>query len=393
MRLFFILASFVCIAFAGARGATPLPSTGRGWGWGEGTSGIDPGKFEPLLPSPTLRPAAINHQKPACCVTPTPYPSPQGGGDSELAQKIALGANLFSDPRLSKDGTMSCASCHDPKQAFTNPKPPVRPGVTDNRLRRDIPSLLNVAFFAPLHHDGGEPTLEMQILAPLFNEAEMANTTFDELTNRLAAIPEYREAFATVFRSAPTIETLGQALAAYERSLLAADSPFDRWRFAHNDDAVSLDAKTGFGLYGGKAGCSQCHTLGETAAPFTTNVFLNTGIGYQSEARRAAETPNALADRGREEVTHSRDDRYKFRTPTLRNVELTAPYMHDGSLKTLEDVVAYYNAGGSSDPDKDPRISPLGLSETEQKELVAFLKSLTAKEMPGAQPGIHTPKP
>lgn len=293
---------------------------------------------------------------------------------ADSPELIALGAKLFSDPRLSKDGTISCASCHDPKQAFTNPNPPSRPGVTDKRLRRDVPSLLNVAFASPLHHDGGEPTLEVQILAPLFNEAEMANTTFDDLTSRLAAIPEYSKAFDKVFASNPSIESLGRALAAYERTLMAETSAYDT-------SALPDEAEAGLELFRGKAGCVACHTPPQ----FTAHNFLNTGIGFQSEQRRAAENTNAPTDRGREEVTHTREDRYKFRTPTLRNVELTAPYMHDGSIKSLADVVAYYNAGGSTDPEKDPRIKPLRLSDDEQRALVAFLKSLTSERLPNAQ--------
>lgn len=277
---------------------------------------------------------------------------------------------------------MSCASCHDPNHAFTNPNPPVRPGVNDERLRRDVPSLLNVAFAVPLHHDGREPSLEVQILAPLFNEAEMANTSFEELTDRLAAIPEYRDAFAQVLDATPTIETLGAALAAYERSLVAANSAFDRWRVHREEREMTPEAKLGFKLFAGSAGCTECHKHGKPDVLFTTNEFVNTGIGFQSEARRIAEHPDAPTDRGREEVTHSREDRYKFRTPTVRNVELTAPYMHDGSLKTLEEVIAYYNRGGSADPEKDPRIKPLGLTDQEQKALVSFLKSLTSSTLP-----------
>ena len=253
----------------------------------------------------------------------------------------------------------------------------MRPGITDERLRRDVPSLLNVGDVPALHHDGREPSLELQILAPLFNATEMANTSFDDLTRRLAAIPEYGGAFQAVFSEPPTIENLGKALAAFERSLMSSTSPFDFWRNLDQKNAISAVAKSGFALFLGKAGCGACHR----PTQFTTHDFLNTGIGYQSEARRAAETPNALTDRGREEVTHNREDRYKFRTPTLRNVELTAPYMHDGSIKTLEDVIAYYNTGGSADPEKDARIKPLGLSEAEQKELVAFLKSLTSESL------------
>ncbi len=291
-------------------------------------------------------------------------------GSPEL---IALGAKLFSDPRLSKDGTMSCASCHDPAHAFANSKPPTRPGVTDKRLRRDVPSLLGVKDVPLLHRDGGEPSLEVQILAPLFNDTEMANTTFADLTSRLAAIPEYAEAFDKVFASKPSIESLGRALAAYERSLIAETSAYDT-------SVLPDEAKAGLELFEGKAGCTACH-----APPrFTAHEFINTGTGFARETRRAAERPNVPTDRGREEFTHSREDRYKFRTPTLRNAELTAPYMHDGSIKTLEDVIAYYNAGGSADPEKDPRIKPLGLSDDEQKALVAFLKSLTSNSLPGA---------
>ena len=298
-------------------------------------------------------------------------------------EKIALGAKLFSDPRLSIDGAMSCASCHDPAHAFTNPKPPVRPGVIDTRLRRDVPSLLNVAYATPLHHDGGEPSLEAQMLAPLFNAAEMGNTTFDDLSDRLAALAEYRNAFDKVFASRPTSENLGHALAAFERSLIAADSPFDRWSAGGDEAALSPEASSGFKLFTGKAGCAACHPIDAQSAIFSANAFVNTGVGYMSEARRAAETPEALSDRGREEITHKREDRYKFRTPTLRNVALTAPYMHDGSLKTLDDVIAYYNAGGSVDPEQDARVKPLGLTEAEQKQLLAFLKSLTSSNLPG----------
>ena len=330
--------------------------------------------------------AASDTFPPAPTVTMKP-PSPLREGEIE-PDRIALGAKLFSDPRLSRDGTMSCASCHDPKQAFTNPKPPVRPGITDERLRRDVPSLLNVADASPLHHDGPEPSLEVQILSPLFNKAEMANTTFDDLTNRLAAIPEYRAAFASVFRSAPTIENLGAALAAFERSLVSGNSAFDMWRqreqpsvaSALQDSELTEGAQSGYALFTGKAGCADCHVPGK----FTTNAFLNTGIGFQSEARRVAVHPEAPTDRGREEVTHKREDRYKFRMPTLRNVELTAPYMHDGSLKSLEDVVAYYDKGGSSDPEKDARIKRLGLRDAEKQALLAFLKSLTSIELTGA---------
>jgi len=295
----------------------------------------------------------------------------------------ALGAELFSDFRLSKDGTLSCASCHDPKLAFTNPRPPTRAGVKDERLRRDVPSLLGVRDVPLLHHDGREPSLELQILAPLFNPAEMANTTFGDLTARLNAIEGYRRTFDNVFGGPATIDNLGAAIAAYERTLEPGRCSICELIETTGGTQGMSRERDGLALFRGKAGCASCHVIDGhelSASRFTKHEFINTGIGFQSEARRAAETPEATTDRGREEVTHQRDDRYKFRVPTLRNVELTAPYMHDGSVMTLEAVVAYYNAGGSSDPEKDARIKPLGLTEAEERQLVAFLDSLTSPE-------------
>lgn len=337
-----------------------------------------------ILAAPPMR-ASDEHDAFESFLPPLGLPSIASPPDNPLASdKIALGAKLFSDPRLSRDATMSCASCHDPAHAFTRQNVPIHDTVlASERLRRNVPSLLNVAYAAPLHHDGREPTLEVQILSPLFNPAEMANTSFDDLTERLATIPEYRDAFLKIFAAPPTIETLGQALASFERSLMAGDSPFDRWRYAGDGAALSAAARAGLALFTGKAGCVACHTIEEKTALFTNNRFVNTGIGFQSEQRRAHETPHALTDRGREEITHVREDRYKFRTPTLRNVALTAPYMHDGSINTLDEIVANYNAGGSADPGKDPRIKPLGLTDDEQQALVAFLISLRSKTLPG----------
>lgn len=306
--------------------------------------------------------------------------------------KIALGKKLFFDPLLSRDATMACATCHDPAQAYTTRKPPVRsPPVIDQRLRRNVPSLLNVAYAAPLHHDGGEPTLEVQIFAPLFNAAEMANTGFDDLVARIAAKPEYRDAFASVFGGPPTIETIGYAIAGFERSLLAGNAPFDRWHYGNEDGAVSPEAKAGFALFTGKAGCATCHNIGEHAAIFTDNAFHDTGIGARSEAARAAANPALPSDLGREEITHNRADRYRYRTPGLRDVALTAPYMHDGSIETLEDVIAYYDAGGSREPAQDDRITPLELSPAEKRQLLAFLESLTSETIPAMPPKPSAP--
>lgn len=304
-----------------------------------------------------------------------PYPG-ERRPDSNL---IRLGKKLFFDPRLSRDGQLACATCHVPSQGFTENGRAVRGSIDgrDLRLTRNAPTLLNVAFAGPLHHDGSEPSLERQVLAPLFAPAEMANTSIPELVARINGYSDYRELFEATFKHAATMDDLASALAAFERTLTSGSSRFDRWRYRGEWRVVDRSVRRGFELFRDKAGCAACHTVGDKTALFTDNQFHNTGIGFMSESRRTVAGGTGVMDRGREEVTHEPADRFKFRTPTLRNVALTAPYMHDGSLATLEDVVRHYDLGGGADPAKDQRLKPLGLSETERADLIAFLKNLT----------------
>jgi cytochrome c peroxidase len=308
------------------------------------------------------------------------------------ADKVALGRQLFVDKRLSADGTMACATCHVPEHGFTQNDRRTPQGRDGNALRRNASTLLNVAYASPLMHDGAAPSLEVQALTPLFDSNEMANHSFDDLQRRLEAIPGYREAFRRVFDRDVTTARIGEALAAYQRTLRAGNAPFDRWAFGGEADAMPQAAERGYRLFVGKAGCVDCHAVGATTALFSDNAMHNTGArAARPTASPASATVTrstgatvdfaAAGDRGRHEVTQVPADLGRFRTPTLRNVALTAPYMHDGSLATLPDVVRFYAGGGGANDNLDPAVRPLALDDREIQDLVAFLESLTASNV------------
>jgi cytochrome c peroxidase len=317
------------------------------------------------------------------------------------AAKVELGRKLFFDRRLSHNGTMSCAMCHLPEQGFTNTELARPVGVEGRSVRRNSPTLLNVAYMPALFHDGRESSLETQVVGPLVERSEMGNPSIGHVIARIRALPDYRGLFERAFGAGPSVDRLGQAIASYERTLLSAASPFDRWYYGGETGALSAAAVEGFALFTGKAGCAACHTVGPGHALFTDHLFHDTGLGwYKATVRAQAQAPVTVelapgvsvavarslvdsvgepepADLGRHEVTLDPADVWKFRTPTLRNVGLTAPYMHDGSLRTLVDVVKFYDRGGHQHPGIDARIRPLELSEPEIAALVAFLESLT----------------
>ncbi|MFL6657535.1 MAG: cytochrome-c peroxidase [Massilia sp.] len=337
--------------------------------------------------------------QPPEAVAPLGLP-PLTAAPATMAQ-VALGRTLFMDRRLSRNGTMSCAMCHVPEQGFTATELGTALGLEGRTLRRNAPTLLNVAYVKQLFHDGRASTLESQAWIPLLNPIEMGNDSVESLLARLRALPDYKGRFETAFGGAPPSErTVGLALAAYERSLLAADSPFDRWRYGKDPNALNSSAQAGFAIFAGKGRCIACHSVGEQHALFSDNRFHNTGIGWARSQGVAPQTrykvqlapgvftevqeqdlgtvSEALeADLGRYEVTHQGRDRWAYRTPSLRNVALTAPYMHDGSLATLEDVIAYYQRGGIANPGRDRLLQPVPLSEQEVRDLAAFLRSLT----------------
>ena len=294
--------------------------------------------------------------------------------DEPNSERIALGRKLFFDPRLSGNSSMSCATCHVPEQGFTQNDRATPKGADGRPLRRNAPSLLNVGYEKILMRDGAAPSLQSQILVPLFEPHEMANPTFKSLLDRMQSLPDYQGRFEKVFGAPATVPLIGKAIASYERSLVSANSAFDRWRYGGEPDALGADAQRGFRLFTGRAGCTVCHRIGARDALLTDQAFHNTGIGYRAAQAGAA----GFDDRGRQEVTAEPADLHKFKTPTLRNVARTAPYMHDGSLRSLEDVVRYYNGGGSQIQPKTRPFTRWGSPRTKSATSSHFSKASPA---------------
>ena len=320
--------------------------------------------------------------------------------------EIDLGRQLFFDRRLSKNETLSCAMCHIPEQGFTQNELATPVGHLGKGVRRNVPSLYNVAFAEALFLDGREQSLEAQIWSPLLANNEMANDSREAVLAKLASNDFYTKRFAEIFEEGLTQSTLGRALAAYQRALLSGDSPFDRWYFGGEElpikkgsgaESYPALAARGFAVFQDK-GCAACHRIDDSSALFTDGQFHNTGTGYLRAGRALrplsvqlapgifvvpavdAET-ETFTDDGRYEVTGREADKWRYRTPSLRNVALTGPYMHDGSVATLEAVVAFYAEGGGGDPAQDPRTQSVQLTQSDQDALVAFLKTLTSSHV------------
>ncbi len=334
-------------------------------------------------------------RKPPLGLPPLPVPK-----DNPLSRdKIVLGRKLFYDRRLSLNNTLSCAMCHIPEQGFTSHEQATAVGVEGRSVRRNAPTLYNVGYWQRLFHDAREYRLEQQAWGPLLAINEMAVPSVGWLIEKIRGMADYHGLFEKAFGRGPTMETLGMALASYQRTLVAANSPFDRWYYGKQKDALADAAKRGFALFTGKAGCASCHSIGEKYALFTDQDLHDTGLGFtasmqQEPSKRRVQTapghyievdaaavaavsePKA-GDLGLYEITLNPNDRWKYKTPTLRNIALTAPYMHNGTLATLEEVVDYYDRGGIAHENLDSRIKPLELSQTEKEGLVEFLKALT----------------
>jgi len=292
--------------------------------------------------------------------TPAGLPERAADAAADSDALAGLGARLFFDPLLSADRSVSCASCHKPELGFADSSARSR-GVRAQLTERNAPTLLNRAWGARFMWDGRAATLEEQALLPIENPLEMA-LSLDEAVARLNADDSYRAHFALALGRAPEREGLARALAAYVRRLVLGDSPVDRFR-AGDFEALDDAERAGLWFYESRGGCWRCHS----GANFSDEDFHNTGVGLRDgepEPGRAALT-GAPADRGR------------FKTPTLRGVARTAPYMHDGSLATLEDVVAFYRQGGHPNAALDPALAPLEMSETDAHNLVAFLRALS----------------
>ena len=339
---------------------------------------------------------------------PLGLPSVPVPADNPLTRaKIELGRKLFFDRRLSINDTLSCATCHIPEQGFTNNELRTPVGVEGRSVLRNSPTLYNVAYQEHVFLDGREISLENQVWQPMTARNEMAAPSIGYVIRKVRRMRDYEGLFEQAFEGrGPDILTIGQALASYQRTLLAADSPFDRWYFGGRADAVDESVKRGFALFSGKAQCVVCHRVQADHALFIDHEFHNTGLGYAAsvsekkpESTRVqlapgvfAELPQAAIDAvtqqrlpndlGLYRITESPDDRWKFRTQTLRNVSLTAPYMHNGRFDTLREVIDFYDRGGVPNELLSPLIRPLKLTEKEKQDLEAFLHSLTGSNVP-----------
>ncbi|MFY9317438.1 MAG: cytochrome c peroxidase [Burkholderiales bacterium] len=319
------------------------------------------------------------------------------------ASKVALGRKLFFDRRLSPNNTMSCAMCHVPEQGFAAHELATSVGIEGRSVRRNAPTALNAGWQKRLFHDGREHSLENQVWGPLLAANEMGNPSIGYVIERLRSLKDYKGLFEAAFDGKGiSAERIGQAIATYERALVAGNSRFDRWKYAGDASALSDLEQSGFKIFVGKGRCAACHPIGEKHALFTDHGFHNTGVGWRRsfgtpERTRVEIAPGRHAelsrgtietfseapqtDVGRYEITLDPKDRWTYKTPSLRNVALTAPYMHDGSLATLEAVVEFYDRGGVDNPGKSPLLALLGLRADERQALVAFLKALTGSEI------------
>jgi cytochrome c peroxidase len=305
------------------------------------------------VPVDTL-PKDLKHDAVPLGLGPRPAPA-----DNPLtAERVALGRRLFFDPILSADRSVACASCHRPDHGFAGPDARPR-GVGGRTGHRRAPSLLNRAYGTAFFWDGRAGSLEAQALEPIANPDEMGSSV-EEAVKRLGADAGYKAEFAKAFGDGVTAANLGKALAAFERVLLRGDRPVDKFRERGERNAMTAAELHGLWLYESKGQCWRCHS----GKNFTDEGFHNTGVGWGS------------ADLGRFAITKQDADRGRFKTPTLRGVTLSPPYMHDGSMKTLTEVVEFYNRGGGANPHLDPAVRPLDLTKDEIAALVEFLKGL-----------------
>lgn len=283
-----------------------------------------------------------------------------------------LGRQLFFDPNLSSTGKVSCSTCHDPDKAFANGEEKGT-GVHGRKTRRNVPSLLNIAYRPLMRWDGYASSIENFCKYPINGVTEMDFHYLDKVPAYIRSQPHYIKAFrSTMGVDEIEFDHVARALAAYQRSLISGNSPFDRYYYGKDKSALSKQAQWGLKLFTGKAQCSQCHLIGTDYAHFMDLKYHDVGVSWDL-------TKKEYDDRGLGEISTD-DSSGNFLTPSLRNVALTAPYMHDGSMKTLDEVVEYFNRGGKPSLRLDPIMKPLGLTVEEKKALVAFLESLTGDQ-------------
>lgn len=303
--------------------------------------------------------------------------------DNPVTQaKVELGFRLWFEPKLSGNNRMTCATCHSHLKGFSNGEATAA-GIHGKRGNRNTPTIYAAATSEEQFWDGRAGSLEAQALGPIENPIEM-DAKLPDVIRKLEAHPYYPQKFQEAFGTGVTADGIAKAIASFERALAVKQSPVERF-WAGDREALTPQQQQGMAIFNtAKGRCVACHA----GADMTDRNFWNVGVGLEPPYK-----PDR--DLGRYHLTQRDEDYGKFKTPTLRNVALTAPYMHDGSLQTLEDVVAFYNRGGNANPNLDPRIRPLNLTDAEQAALVAFLKAFTApdnlKDL-GKLPGIRNPK-
>ncbi|MGB1240968.1 MAG: cytochrome-c peroxidase [Chitinophagales bacterium] len=292
---------------------------------------------------------------------PVGFPKPNIETDNPLTKSsVVLGKKLFFDPILSRDSSIACVSCHHPSRAFSDTVVLSR-GVEGRLGNRNAPTLMNLAYYSVFMRDGGARTLPLQVLIPLTDHAEM-DFSAQEAVERLRMDSEYVEMTRKAYGSEINTFTLTRALAAFERTLINGNSAFDQYYFQSQKEAFSAAQIRGWELFRSeKTNCSKCHK----GFNFTNNAYENNGL--YSEYK----------DEGRFLITRDSADIAKFKVPTLRNIGLTAPYMHDGSIGTLEEVIGHYESGGKQHIHKNPMLQSFELTEEERNDLKAFLESLT----------------
>ena len=282
-------------------------------------------------------------------------------GNPPSSAKIQLGKELYFDTRLSSDGTISCATCHDPALGWSD-KGPTSSGIHGQRGGRRAPPVSNAAYSPLQFWDGRSPSLEDQAKGPIQNPIEMGNT-HQAMIQTVSAISSYEAEFKAVFGVGPiTVDQVAEAIAAFERTVVTTDSRFDRYVRGDHGSLNCLE-KEGLEIFNGKGHCTSCHW----GPYFSDGRFHNLGVPPQDPKK---------PDLGRYDITKNPRDKGAFKTPTIRDAARRAPYLHDGSEKTLESLLDFYNKGGGRDPNLDPLMVPLGLSKHEKAALVAFIKSL-----------------
>lgn len=286
------------------------------------------------------------------------------------AEKIELGKQLYFDPRLSIDNSISCASCHDPKQGWSNGER-FATGVRGQKGDRSAPTIINSGYFHFQFWDGRAQHVEGQALGPIENPVEM-DLKLDALVEKLNKIEGYRTQFQKVFGTDVTEDGIAKAIGAFERTILSGNAPYDRYK-AGDTTALSAAAERGMKVFFHEANCSACHS----GPNFSDGAFHNLGVGIHGSS----------VDWGRYNVSNLEGDKGAFKTPTLREIARTAPYMHDGSLATLEEVIDYYDRGGTANPQLDEEIFELGLTPQQKADLVTFLKEgLSSPDYPMVEP-------